>query len=580
MTWGVHAYGEVAWGDDPSIASLGVAAAYADALARPDVEVVVVVKLSAVLRSDPETAVTWWLSSKTWATAPTDSPASQPMLGVIEGLRNFRQMGLAGAGQGPMVTGRIAAGGELELDNSEGQLDDLLDAQVVDGRQVQVWAAGWDRTGAYPAWSEYGLVYVGTAGQWRHAGTSVVLALDSLNRRLRKGIGTRFYYGAGLQSGDPDLAELSRQQVYGLCYNIPVTIVTEADLICQVHDDAVGDILAVYDKAVELQKGGNRSTYNGIREAEPNEGTYATSLQTGYLKLGDQPVGRLTADVDGDKAANRELSSEAWSDGTLWSDGTGWTSLFSRLPVRSTAQAIWRILEDRAEFGPSEINEGAFFRLDKAQPGLIGYFVPAGDGGSIEDHIAAIAAAAGACVGPDRYNRTTIVRLQAPSDNAAVVLDTRNIPEGGVERLTAPWGTPPYQYRINYRRNWTVMDPSELEDTVGQTRRRHLSRPSLASIGSDDTIRDLFPSAPARTIDSYFNELSDAQAERARLLATFTAQAILVSVKAKGVLGRCDIGQTVHLTWDRHGLDAGRFMVVVAVEDDLLGQLTTLTLFG
>ena len=580
MTFGLYALSTRSFTDDAALATFTSIPAYATDLSRPDLSLVVAMELDAVTAADAGNSGTFYYGSEGFTTLPSNTPASQHFEGRIRSCILARS--IERGQDGLLAGGLIRSFGEIELDNADGGLDDLLTLWYVDGRQCVIKAAGKDSNGNVRSYGSFGRVFIGTAGQWTFEadGNIVKLRLESVSRRLRRKMGTTAYLGTGGAEGISDLEGVSKPQTYGICYNVSPQLIDQSIRTYQCHDDFIEDVFAVYDSGVEIEFDGRYVDYATLSVQELTEGTYAISRTAGHLMLGADPVGQVTMDVEGDKGANRRPEVEDWSDGTRWSDGTGWSRQAATLPIQGVAQAIWRILEERAGFTSEQINESAFGRFDRAQPAQIGYHVEAGDTATIAEHIAELARSAGAAVGVDQYNHVTLVRVEAPSDNSPYDLNDTNIVRGGVARVTLPYGSPWYQWRVGYRVNWTIQNEAQLAATVSLSRKSKLKRPYLVTVASDTDVQTAFPAARVIEHKTYFNELEDAQAERVRLAALYSVDRMMLSVEVKTFLFRIELGETVKVTYDRFGLDSGRFFTVLEVEENLVEQTTRLLLFG
>ena len=577
MTFGLG-FTAYALTDNPALAAFASIPAYASDLARADLSLVVAMELSAVTAADIGNSGKFYLSSETFATTASDSPASRLFDGRIRSCVIRRTIEPSSDGQ--LAGGIIRAFGEVELDNADGGLDDLLTLWYVDGRDVVIKVAGKASRDTTRAYSSFGTVFTGHAGQWsfERAGDSVRLRLESINRQLRRAIATTTYDGNGSSGGTEDLAGVSKPQAYGICYNVSPQLVDPTVRSYQVHDDFIESVIAVYDSGVELQGGGLYSNYAALTADTIPDGSYGVSRPEGFIALGLDPVGQVTMDLEGDRSSNRRPAVESWSDGTTWSDGTGWGAGASQIPVQGVAQAIWRILEERGGFTSAQINESAFYRFDRLQPAQVGYHVPAGDTDTIETHIQRLAASAGGAVGPDQYNRLILIRVDAPSDNSPYTLDSTNIVS--LERATVPYAVPWYIWRLGYRINWTVQSDSQLAEGVSLSRRAQLKRLYRLTTNRDDDILETFPASGSIETLTYFVELEDAQAERSRRQALYSVGRIMLRVAVKTYLFRIELGETVKVTYDRFDLDSGRYFTVLEVEEDLAEQTTRLLLFG
>lgn len=564
--------------DDPLINLPPLERVYNGDLARPDLALVVAMELSAVTAADIGNSGTFYLATESFTTLPANSPASTFFDGRLQSCVLTRSIERGNDGQ--LAGGLIRAFGEVELSNADGGLDDLLSLWYVEGRAVVIKVAAKVNRNTVRGYNTFSTVFTGTAGQWtfERGGDSVRLRLESVNRQLRREIGTTAYTGTGGANGTSDLEDVSKPQTYGICYNVSPQLIDPTIRTYQVHDDFIEDIAAVYDSGIPLEFAGRYADYATLSVQELDPGTYAISRTEGHIMLGADPVGQVTVDVTGDRTANRRPLVERWQDGTVFGDGQGWTADTRYKPVKGAVQAIWRILEERASFTASQINVDNFYRADVLQPAQIGYHIPPGDAGTIEQHTAELARSIGACIGPDQFNRLVIVRVDSPSDNSPHDLTKANIV--GLERATLPYGAPWYQWRLGYRINWTPQSETQLAATVSLARKGQLKKQYPVTVNSETDVLTAYPSARAIEDKTYFVEVADAQAERTRREALYAVGRIMLSVTVKTFMFRIELGETVKVTYDRFNLDSGRFFTVLEVEEDLVDQTTRLLLFG
>jgi hypothetical protein len=204
---------------------------------------------------------TLYLSNRQWASSSTDSPASTQYLDYITGgVRVDRSISMEGDVS--------SSYGDIELDNSSGQLDEWFN-YVFEGRDVSIYFGD-------PAWDK---------AQFAQVFTGVAVSIDSRKRdRLNLKIGDRLQsLNASISapvitvsSGDEKQCPL----VFGEVFNITPLLLDSAQLVYKVHDGQVERIIEVRDNGVPVQ---------------------FTPLKTaGAFQLLAQPIGTITVSVQGD----------------------------------------------------------------------------------------------------------------------------------------------------------------------------------------------------------------------------------------------------------------------------------------
>lgn len=571
--------GEYAYGEDPESDAYSAIAPGFAALTSPTSARIWAAEIAMALGSNPASTTTLRVATEAFSTAATDSPASTPFDGRLASAYLSRALDFASDGR--LTGGTVKTEGRLVISASDGSLDATAADYEVDGRTVQIRAGDRLASGAVRPYRDFPLAFKGSAVSWDLSRESVRIPLRDLGVKLRSTIATTTYAGTGALEGTEEMAGLSRPQAYGYCYQVNPQLVIPSAQVWQFHDQEATDVLAVYDGGIVLEKGPDYPTYASMMAAEPPAGGYVTCLKRGLFRLASDPAKTITADVIGDRAATYRITVQSWSDGTLWSDGTAWAAYQSKESVDTHAGIIWRILQDRAGMGLADIDSQSFQDFDEIQPGLCGYWLPAGTDKTIEAAIGEVASAAGGFVGPSRFGPIAIRRLEAPQGYAFVTLDMTNVIRDSLERVSdLPYGVPWWDWRAWFQRTWFQQQQGSLNGGVSPQFAARLSRPGRVQSAQDQAVRDRHPTSKTLSLYLLLVEQADALAEVTRLRGLYAPGRVMVQGQWRGIAYQLDLGDTVLLRHDRFGLSGGRYMTVLGVDEDGASNRTSLTLFG
>lgn len=510
------------------------------------------------------TTTTLRFATHSMTTRATDAPAHTNIKGCLaRGLQLERRLTSAEDGQfGPLIETRF---GEIELNNGDGDLDPLVDQYAADGREIRLKIGAMEiaATGRRQpkAFSTFELVYTSVAGGWTFEHNVVRLRIESLANRLNRRIQQQVYAGTGRQQGTVDMAGRTLPLTFGRCLNVTAQLVDPFILTYQLHAGAIENIEAVYDSGISIPLAIDYATYAALEAATVPAGTYATCLAVGFFRLGSIPVGQVTADLSGDIDN---------INGTY----VGRHASISRM-----------ILRDYAGFLNSEIDLTSFEAFNDLQTAEIGLFLPAGDQSNVIDILEQIAFSGGAFIGQDRSGLFRIQRWEPPDTIANWFFTDRDIPEGGIQRETLPYGggrgIPYMSWAVRYGINWTEQGDADLATGVTQERRLFLQQPGrYAYTQSTDIALFHRSSAGAPLRQSLFLSQENAQEEAERLLALYSYGRALYRVIVKTALFSMEIGQTVRILYHRWDLDGGKNFRVLAISDDADRGSTEFLAFG
>jgi len=462
-----------------------------------------------------------------YATAPADTPPSQPFRGVLQSFSFTRSIM-----QGDI--GRFTTGaGNLKISNADAEYDFLQLSYAIDGRPISIRVGRPDQ----PYAETYPLAKL-TATGWNNDTESVSIDLVDYSYKLEVPMQPHTYGGTGGADGGSDLAGKRKPLAFGNTLNITPVLLVPSLLIYQAHDGAMQAVDAVYDRGVPLTSGGNVANYAALVAASVTAGQFVTCLAEGLFKLGSSPAGTVTADVKGDK-----------TDGYI---------------VRTADIARWALRRRTVLTDPDDLYTASFDAVNTAQPAPIDYFIGPDDNLTVAAFIENVMGGIGGW-GGHRLDGTFEVRIfQAPSGDPVASFTRADMVGGDIKKEPLPesYRPPRWRWRVPYQRCWTVQ--TDLAGAVTAARKAFVAEPYRLAEATSSTILTDHPFAQDRDpVQSYFSNAADAATEAARLINLFkTTRAIYRMPLPRRALRR-EMGDVIRVTHDRFDLRAGRLMVVL-----------------
>ncbi len=474
-----------------------------------------------------------------YTSAPTDTPPNAWYQPRIKRAANY---GRSIRGAGGRAT---AAGGEMVLIDTDGGLDGLTDATA--GRLVQIRRLNQDRTLAGST-----LILTGIALQPERGLTTVTLKLRDMAAALAETQVQEATYGGTttdgtLQNADgrpSDIGGRVKPLCYGACYSVAPAPVDVYHLMYQVHDGPVAAIPVVRDRGVALTPAADYPTMAALYAATTGEagsgadierGRYGTCLAAGLFKLGGMPFGAITADV-----------------------------LSGLAPADRTAAAVMRTLVEGAGHA---VDGDALAALAASVPAEIGLYLDR------ETTIAAaldmVAESIGAWWAFDRAGVWTCGRLDRPAEDAVPVAEF-GVGEIFRKDLSRSTGDHPVKtIKLRYAPYWSALTESDIAGDVDASLRAELIEPWRTAEAADATVAITYPLAQVTEVESLIADQAAAQAEAARLLALLSVPSARYKIAVPLELAsRVQLGSIIKVTLPRWGMNAGKNLLVVGIEED------------
>ena len=473
-----------------------------------------------------------YVGTRWFATSPTDTPPNRPFRGTLLEPLNFRRS-ILGSTMGVYSTGD----GRLVIDNADAYYDNLIQLYGVDGRDITIKVG---RT--TDAYVDRPIIFKGTAADWNVNEQTVSFALRDFSYKLNVPAQPNLYGGTGGSDGGSDLAKKRKPRAFGYVRNITPAFVVPSLLIYQVHDGAVNDVSAVYDRGTALTRGSDYATYALLAAATISAGQYGTSLAEGFFKLGSQPAGTVTADVQGDGGD----SNFRYTTGDI-----------VRQLISSTTSLV----------DPTDLNTTSFTNLNTTQPAAVGYYLGPDATETVADVIANLMGGIGGWGGFRRDGTFEVKIFTAPSGNAEATYTRLDIID--LVREPLPDGTiPPWRQRVPYQRAWTVQ--TDLAGSVSASHKAFVADPFRLAEASNTTIKIDHPFArDPEPVQAYFDAQADAETEATRLLNLYKTVRALYRMKLPRRALTLDLGDPIQVTYPRWDLSTGRLMRVVEINENL-----------
>lgn len=567
----------------------GVVLPYRDALKSPERDIVLIVEFDA--ESTAGVVASYRYASEAITLAPDDEAGNSKVEGR---LRNDWMIGVRvpqdafGAFGGALGY----AFGEIALKNADYALDSLARRRV-DGRRVRIRAAQARRNArGEKTWrlDESGVLMEARGDGWSWSDDDLILRIVDRTEQLREPIQTAEYAGTGGSEGDEQLEGKRRGMAFGRLPNLEPTLVDKGRLIYQVSSLPGGDINAVMvsanpidvrareadtNPAARTASAGDASPvinrriradggYAKLASFVPPPGGYSLSTDQGlWFRLGSQPQGRVTVDVDGAELSRRIVRRTAGAAATVTE-----TTRAHGLTLRP-GELILHILTLRG-WGEDEIDVGSLRRVDRQLPHTIGYHLPAGEQANYDAVLEDIGQGCGLIVGTTRQGLYGAWLYTGPDDGAVAEYDTRHLTS--FRRLDLPYFVPPKGIKVGWGRNHTVMNEDEVAPAV-RDRMGWLEDEYRYYTLEDAARAKAHPNAAMPEKQTHFAYETGARAYAGNFMAATDPAFGLYEARLPFVteLDRLD---TIRITHPRFAPDGGsRLLAVVGLDETASGGL-------
>lgn len=439
--------------------------------------------------------------------------------------------------------------GFIELINTDGALDFIVNNYAIDGREVNVLYGPY--MGAY---ADFQPVAKMLGVRMEHGAQNARLVVRDRAFPLSRALQNNFYEGTGGAEGTAELTGKPKPLLYGECYNVSATLIDPTNLIYQVHDGAIESILAVYDSGLALSldtgvgTGGDVADYATLAAASVTASEYATCISEGLFKLGSSPAGQITADVEGDKTG-----------GTYVSD---------------LGDVCLRVIEDKASTATARINRDTFTTLPSYK---VGKFISSDERATGAQVIDFLLGSINASWGPSRGGLIRAYRLSDPEAQVPAIVFG---PEDIISMEPVRTITPRWRQEVGYKQNWTVQTGEGLAGAVSDARRQFLALLFRGAESEDVDIRTRHAEAlsPALLASALIDQ-ADAAAVAGEIMTLHGADRYEYAVTLKRKGWAVDLGEVAQFTYGRFGFEGGRNAIVRRISENASRNEIILTIW-
>lgn len=407
----------------------------------------------------------------------------------------------------PLSGSARASYGDIELDNTDGALDEwLLDVWVNRDVRVYLGDVTWPR-------GQFRLIMSGVCEDLRSRTPerlNIVLRdkLELLNTAVSEAT-----LGGSTVNKDRLLPVC-----LGECHNItPLALNPDINETQIFHVGQVERVIEARDNAVPVAT--------------------TDSLAEGRTTLNKSPAGQVTLSVQGDKT------------GGIY---------------RNTVGALIQLL--MTEYGPfddSDLDSDNFAAFELAHPQPVGVYIP--DRRTVIDVCRELAASVGANLAPSRLGLMRLLKIELPPMADPVSITPDSYEMGSLRLLRR--STVVAGVRLGYCRNWTPQQ--DIETGVPKSSRDLFEQEWLTVTATDPAVADEYKiSTEVEQENTLLLTAVDAQAEADRRLALWSEPRFVFGVRCYAEMLTLDLGDAVTLYGDRFGLAGGRTGMVVGIRSD------------
>jgi len=455
--------------------------------------------------------------------------------------------------------------GYLELTNADGALDAAIDI-AYNGHAVSI-LEWFPATGTF---SSHKALEGGVIEQATFTNDKVTFQLRDKNFTRDKNNGGSLYGGtnalpAGVDGTANDIKGQRKPTCDGICINITPVLVNTSKLIYQVDGQrgfATGWSLAVFDRRAALTPGSDYTDQADMEATAPSAGEYRVWPAGGMFRIGASDPTQLLITCD---VTNPVVTSSVPT-----------TSVCA---VAGVTRDLLSANPDCGYYSPGDYNQLAkISEVVRSVGGFYRYgYVPTY--GGLDFYVSQLT---------DPADMPFTVYQQTLELDETNILEIDRVVPNDEER-----GIPVARVNVHYAKNYTVMSPTDLAG-VAQADQAYYSREYRTVTASADPAETAkWATQPEIDVYTLLVDQADAQDEADRLIEMYEIRRDVFSVKVPGEVARniaeapsgssifrTDLQSVVQITYPRFGLEAGKLFRVLAVNEDVVQDTFTLTVWG
>lgn len=488
-------------------------------------------------------AVRWvYFSDRGFTSEPGDLPSNTCFVRRIETPLTIKRSLWNGTAIGGFSENSF---GRATLANDDGLYDWLADLEW-DGRLVEILYSPLDR----PILADFILLFSGTAEQLV-PGDLIEIELRDLQVLLDVPASRGQFGGTGGIDGTAELKGREKPWLIGRRRQFEPVLINATYNVYMIDPLGYSALLAARDQGVDYAAPvGDYASYLALVGATLTGTQVATAKGSGLIRLGQKPTGRFTVDAEGMKV------------GGVW--------------IYRFADLVQHLVTGMTTLTAADLLASSFTAFNALQAAVLGYWCDGTSVPKVRAVIDELADTVGAYWGFGEDRKLALGRYDGPAAVADFSFDSRHI----VELTPRPVERRMKSLKLGYRPFSVTFSEQELDNATTAANREAFPNeyrwtPVATSAGTAAASL-LAKDEEAKTL---FDSESDAVAERNRRLGLYAAKVKAFDVTVPLTPG-LQVGHTVLITDLRHGLAAGRRLLVVEAERDAENELHNLTVLG
>lgn len=481
---------------------------------------------------------TVYLSDRGYYTSPSENPPNTSYLPLVDNPFQFDISILNGRD----FRGGSPAFGAIRIASGDGSLDDLVD-YLWSGRQITIYAGGNDFTR-----SQYEAVFNGIVNNIEYDEDEIIVNISDKSEILRTSFDQSLYAGTGGLEGGADIEGNAKPLCYGQVKNVPLKLVDAGLNIYQVHDGAIEEVTAVYDRGVDLN---NQGDVADITATTVSGGNFKTQLSGGYIRLGGNPDGTVTADVKGDNTGG-------------YVDKAG--AILSRLVSTKLGGK---------NFTSNDIDQGALNALDTSLNAPLGIYIL--EKTQLDAVLNNLFVNLNCYWYFKREGQISAGIIDTPSIETATIDENTIIDDSFevVQSIPATW-----RITAGYAKNWQVQNLDTLAASATSDQKSFAINEYRNLVLENRTVRGQTLNDNELVFNSYLINESDAQDYLDRLARIYQENRKVYKLKVTDLLFKVYIGDTIKIRYPRFGLENGKNFIITSIAEDAQENETEIEVWG